>query len=654
MATCNLKTTCSIFLCVVCVSLMCKPVYGLDYECVPPVKHSLLPSKIINGYSGYWINHDMIDETVKDILEPMSKAGFTACAFKIGPLDFDLSDPVQFERVQKLSNEVRNRGMELFTYVYGNPNKGKRDPQKHKDLPAFVTSEGQVIEDKFSLIHWPTWRLMFNSAFQLAKVSRQLDIVAVGMDLETTINTDISYDDTAWKRFAENHEIDINTPAKNRLKLLGQKSLADEYTKWFKEQLEEVAKRYEQEMHTINPDLSLGIMPSFREWFYDAFIKHLGTERAPAIIDSWLMYNGSGFGEAVLNEQKRIKALNPNNLYVIWGRIDSYSPADTTVQAYHAIRGTDGYCHYTMVMVNGKETPGYLLPPQYTVQEYYEAFKKAHIQVLLDIASGRKEPTIAYKPVTPMIPYFDKLKSLKVPNLAPAGTGEGKPKMLAMRNEQVVYIYAENGEKIEIELRHLAGKERPISLHYIIIDKGCSVLEEGTVPPDGRKMISMTAPAAGTYALVVTGGYGGQAWYGVKVHNSHMGIKADMWSCDEIDIEMYAAYFFYMQAFSPYEFWIARTDPEASARVEIRTGRDGIFSAQLNELSSVVSENKKVEFELPADKAVSVLRLERPEKIPEGMYLGCLWIGIEGAAEPYLFDGPERRVKTVSSAGAKR
>ncbi|MFH1613896.1 MAG: hypothetical protein ABIG61_02270 [Planctomycetota bacterium] len=647
----------------VCITLLiCEPLYALDYECVPQIKHSKLPSKIVNGYASYWIDRDMIDRTVKDFLEPMSKAGFTACDFKIGPSDLDLSDPAQFERVQKLSNEVRNRGMELFTYVYGNPHMGKRDPQKHKHLPPFVKSDGEVVENKFSLIYWPTWRMMFNSAFQLAKVSRQLDIVAVGMDLETTINTGISYDDAAWNRFSVVHELDSNIPAKNRLTELEKKGLADEYTKWFKEQLEEVAKRYEQEMHAINPDLSLGIMPSVCNWFYDAFVKHLGTERAPAIIDSWLMYNGEGFGEAVLREQARIKALNPNNLYVIWGRIDSYSPADTTVQVYHAIRGTDGYCHYAMVMVNGEETPGYLLPPQYTAQEYYEAFKKAHVQVLLDIASGRKEPTIAYKPVTPMIPYFEKLKSLKLPNLAPAGTGEGTPKMLVMRNEQVVYIYAENGEKIDIELRHLAGRQRPISLHYVIIDKNSSILEEGTVLPDGTKMVSMGAPAAGTYALVVTGGYGGQAWYGVKVHNPHMGVKAGMWPSDGEanrdpeagEIEMYAAYFFYMHALSPYKFWIARTDPEASARVEIRTGRDGVFSAQLNESSPVVSENRKVKFELPANKAVSVLSLERPEKIPEGMYLGVLWVGIGGAAEPYLFDGPERRVKTVSSAGAKR
>jgi hypothetical protein len=137
-----------------------------------PSLHLKRPAKLLCGYYGYWLGRDSITDTIRTVLDPMATARFNACDFKIQPTDFDLSDADQLRRLRDLAQAARKRDMVLLTYVYPHPHHGRRDPKRDTGLPAFVRADGEQVEDRFSLIHWETWRRLFDNAFQLARVSR--------------------------------------------------------------------------------------------------------------------------------------------------------------------------------------------------------------------------------------------------------------------------------------------------------------------------------------------------------------------------------------------------------------------------------------------------------------------------------------------------
>ena len=590
------------------------------------------PSRILSGYNGIWLDRSSIPQFVNDFLDPLHAAGFTACGLKIHPANIDLTAPEQLRRLREISHAIHERDMLFLAYVYPHPHHGHRDPVQDASLPPFVRADGTAVEDRFSLIHWPTWRKLFDNTLQLAQASNELPITAVRVDIETIANSGISYDDQAWARFAADAQLSPGVAAPDRAGLLREKQLFDRYAQWFKDQLNAIAQRYEREMHALNPELMLGYMPAYPGWFYDPFTRHLATERAPAVIDNWTMYNGEGFNEKVLAEQTRVKAMNPHNLSIPWFRVNSYRPDDIAVQAYHAGFATDGYSNWTMGMLgpDHKALPsGYQLPQPYTPSDYYAAYRRANTQLRADLAAGKTEPLgIPFRPVTPLSPPLT-LDNVRVPQLQPAGDGTGEPQWLVLRDQRVIYVHARAGESIEVDVRHVAGDSRPVALQYAVIDAQHTKLRNESVMPGATESFTCTAPETATYALVVTGGEGGQAWYGVRVHNQHMGVLAE------------PAYFFYTGTFS---VWVSRSHPTNPARVKVHTPKSQLFTAAFNNAPAI--EGNEVTFDLPRNRAAAVLVLGKPAEVPAGIYTQDFNISVEGAAEPYLADGPERRLVT--------
>jgi hypothetical protein len=602
-----------------------------------------LPEKILSTYAGYWLDQDSVEKFCPLFIEPMKEAGFNTADFKLLPPGFNLSDPDQKENLNSLVEAVHSRGMRLRLYVVSNPYAGRRDPEKHAHLPAFVNENGKVIEDKFSLIHWPAWELMYSHAFKLAEISKDLGIGFIGVDLETLMNQGISYDDAAWKRFCKTYQqLNIETEAPGRVDELQKHDLQQEYEEWFRKALGDIAVQYRERIHQENPSLILGLMPSVNNWFYNAFVANLATKEVPAIIDSWLMYNGERFNERVLKEQKRIKALNPNNLYVLWYRINSYHPEDLTIQSYYSIMNTDGYSSWTILMLgpDGPLPEMYKLPGAYSPDDYWAAFEKIHDLVKRDLSDDSGKRLIDNKPVTPLAPKAN-FDLFDFQEFVPAGTGKGEPGWMVLRNQQVIYIYAEAGENIHAEIRHLAGDRRPIALYWAVLDKNKKILQDETITPGSEKNLEIAAPETGTYALVVTGGEGGQAWYGVKVHNQHAGLLAS-YAKDEAGHAN--TYLFFEGSVDSMDYWLARRDMESPAQIELAIGKDQMFEVQLDGKKATGIEKEKVTFSIPPAEVIK-MTLNKPDNMLDGMYCQDIWLKVTGAAEPLLFDGPQRRLR---------
>lgn len=235
-------------------------------------------------------------------------AGFNTWYQKIQPrgsAQIDLSDPAQFQRVAELAQACAERGLALVAYTYHYPH-GHRNPQRYGSFvlehPPLVLADGTVLEDRFPIANEDTWRLITSAVFELARASRQLPIAAVGFDHEHFGRGTISYDDAAWADFANEQGLDPSLAPEVRGPSVREQELRPVYERWYHERWDRIVKQWVERIHEINPHLSIAMMPQNgrKNWFGKPFFRHAGTAQAPAIMDCWHMYNGSGLTEAVL------------------------------------------------------------------------------------------------------------------------------------------------------------------------------------------------------------------------------------------------------------------------------------------------------------------------------------------------------------------
>lgn len=582
-----------------------------------------LPGKILSMYSGFCLKKSNLKKFEKNYLVPMGKAKFNVCDLKLHSLH-KLSDPELSLKLKELSYVINKNGMVFTAYTYAHPR--RRNPKYHAKLSAYVDEHGRTVPNKFSLIHYEVWRTIFNNAFRLAKASQTVEIAAVKFDVEVIHSNAISYDDQSWQKFAQEKDLPSDIPASERFTYLQKEEIQKEYERWFYQQYEKLAERLEKELHAINPELSLGVMP-FSKQISKAFAKKFGTKRAPVIVDYWGMYNGSGFDSTIRKKQKQIKALAPNILFVPWFRINSYYPESITCNAYHAASYCDGYSSWVGAMLVSSTKARrkvYQLPSGTTSQQYYAAYKGANVAVLKDIKSNSK--TASLIPMKKMKPLVSKLslENVTIPQLQSVGAGRGKAKTFILREQQIIYFNANSAESVKFEIAHLAGKKRPLALQYIIFDSEKNTLRNEAVSPGEKTVFDITFPKTGTGALVVTGGSGGQAWYSVKVHSRHIGLLAKK-----------HAYFMKRANF----YVLPSKNNEDYIKVQLGP-RSQCGQISINGTYKNISNTKAYKFSLDSSKPIKV-NLYKRKKMPKGFYFQDIFVTVKSDS-PYLSDGPER------------
>lgn len=606
-----------------------------------------LPPKIAAMYTG-WVapnqeDRDLQVDLVEGMLGPLTQHCFTSFYAKfqgVGDRLFDLTDPVQFARLRLVAEACAERELALVAYTYHHPHHG-RNPERfpeHEQLQPLVLASGEVVEDRFALANWETWRYMSDEVFQLARAGLVLPIAAVGIDVEVVLGALTSYDDEAWADFAAECGFDVVLPAAERGPFVAAQGLSEDYREWYRRRWDTVVTRWCDEIHAINPDLSIAIMPAHLDhWLVRPFIVHAATERAPAIIDHWGMYNGSGLTDELLAVQDEVKALNPHNRFVLWFRPDSYRPSDLRVQAYHTLLKTDGYCnwHIGMLLPGGDATD----QERADAAARWAAYGEANATALDDLAAGRTEPSIPFAPVKPLVAKLDltPFEGQPIPQLVLLGDGSGEDRWIPTRELQQFLIYARAGESIAVDLRHLAGDRRPLALQYRLVAPGGATVRNEAVGPGAEESFSVDAPETGTYALYVTGGAGGQAWYAVRVHNPFFAYPL-------AGREGHAPQFFHIAAFDPMVYYLTRSDPAAPASVTVATGPHQAIVAQVEEGEPVTVLEEPVRFDLSASDAPIRVRLYAPETLPEGFYVQHIALRVEGAVYPYAAVSPERRL----------
>jgi hypothetical protein len=257
-----------------------------------------------------------------------------------------------------------------------------------------------------------------------------------------------------------------------------------------------------------------------------------------------------------------------------------------------------------------------------------------------DINSNSKKPSIPYKPVTPLNAPIQ--PEIAAPAILPAGDGTGESKWFHLRNQQVFHVYVKKDENLQAEIKHNSPHIN-LSLSWIVLDENKKEIKTGTVLPGKTAELNIELPTGKGYALAVTGGEGAQAWYSVRILTPHNGLVAPL---EPITIFNRPNLLLFFRPFEAFNFYVARTEMQEQAIIRTTTMRDNRFLVQLNSQEVVALNETFHDFELPKGTKVNTISINSPETHIKGTFSQNIWVGTKGAVEPYIFDGPERRIKS--------
>ena len=617
-------------------ALMVVVATGIAFVTFAGFDPTALPSKILSGYSGAFLGHPEQFERVKRTLDDMSKAGFNSydCKIQQSRLACDLDSHVA--EVADMVQYANERDIVLQFYLYPVPFDGKRNDElaEFRELPHPIDANGIELKNQFMIADARVWKKLFYHAYQFARHRREIPFAALKFDIET-IPWVTSYDDATWRRFcAEDPRFDAATPILNRHRAVLEKGA--DYERFFVRMVAAAVKEFVDELHAIDKTMSLGYMPA-REGnggYADVFDVVLATPDAPAVIDGWDMYNGGGYRQKVKDHADNVKRRNPNNRFVCWFRINSYEAQDMTSSAYHTAANVDGYSMWSMSMLTGgKVNSDHQLPKGMKPCDYFKAFGMANMAVRADIAEGKAKcaatmtriPYVEAKPLVAPLSW----ESLKVPALKPVGDGTGQDRSITLRDPRTVFIHAQAGQSIRVTLSHLAGEARPLSLQYALLDGKGTLLRNEAVNPGATETFAVVAPETGTYALRVSGGSCGQAWYSVNV-------AAPLhWAVDARD----RAYLF-----EPQTFYVVGSGVDGgNPTLRIRSSAAECFRVALNDGGARdVVRTPSVDIALPS----GVVKVACT-KSPVSDYAQNFQISFPGGGTPLVFPVRERRLEFV-------
>ena len=489
----------------------------------------LLPERILSGYYGYNVTRKGDHERNMHMIDVLAANGFNSYETKIQARGrhFDISPYVP--KIKELSERARSKGLIFQIYLYTVPYLAIRNPEleEHGALPCPVGANGKPISNAFLLTDPAVWRQLFHHAFGFAAHQEEIGNATLKFDVER-ISEHVSFDDSTWADFcALNPGWSRSVAASERYKLLkSKKGGTAAYRKFFYSKVESAIAQFVKEIREIRPDIVLGYMPARPKGEMSAILnKVLSAPGIPAVADGWDMYNGSGYVDSVTQANiARVRAGNPNNRYVTWIRPDNYDPGDITVAAYHAGVKSDGYSIWTLAMLDETIPPvkrQYPLQKGCTIQNCLSAFSKANKAVRDDIAQGTLQSAgrIPFKAPAQRVAPLD-LSKVRIPRLkAVCDNGVAAERSLVLRDQQTILMPRKAGEAISAKISHLSRRHYA-ALQYAVLDQSGRVLRNEAVTRLRTDKFEMPAPEEGTYALVVSGGNDGQAWYSVSVNGA--------------------------------------------------------------------------------------------------------------------------------------
>lgn len=596
-----------------------------------PNSVAALPERILSGYYGCNVTRKGDFGRNMHMIDVLAAHGFNSYETKIQGRGRHFDVVPHVGPIKEMADRAKSKGMIFQIYLYTVPYLADRhaDWAEHASLPPPVSEGGKEIANAFLLTDPAVWRQLFHHAFGFASHQKEIGFASLKFDVER-ISEHVSYDDATWNAFcAASHSCDPATPARDRARRLSvRRGGKAAYRKFYYAQVEKAIAQFVKEIRAINPNIILGYMPArHRGELSEILNRVLAAPGIPAIVDGWDMYNGSGYVDASTQKNvARARKGNPDNRYVTWIRPDNYIPEDISVAAYHAGARTAGYSIWTLAMLDDSIPPKkrrYPLQKGVSMQDCLTAFARANEAVRADIAENtlQNPSRIPFKTPSVRVAALD-ISKVRIPRLKAVGAGSTKPCSLTLREQQTLLMPRKAGEAISIRLSHLSRRHHA-ALQYAVLDPSGRVLRNEAVTRLQSASFMLSAPEDGTYALVVTGGRGGQAWYRVSINGA--------WCLDARKrVYLFNPQTIYMpggkSGNSGFNLAMGTPRQEYVCRIADGSPVTNSFSSAVRTFALPATECAKVEFSPPSKNSYSQdYMIDFPK----------------GSAEPFLFADPD-------------
>ena len=587
------------------------------------------PERVMSGYTGYFLSGK--SDHVERMIDALAENGFNSIDVKVhSNYRKKIYVDGHWQEVKSLADRAHAKGLLFNVYLY--PLSGKRVPEwpEHASLPAPVDATGCRIEASFLMTDPATWKTFYSEAIRYAALRRQIGFDTLRFDVEI-LSLHTSYDDDNWAKFcAANDGFGAATPAAGRAAALEAKNAKSRYAAFFVARVKEAAAEFVRAVRAFDPEIELGYMPARDGGIETVLNEVLASDKAPAWLDGWDLYNGGGYKPSVKARAEAFRKINPNNKFIAWICPNRYKPEDVAASVYHAAANTDGYSIWVLSMLdevqysNPKSKRKSPLPKGAKAADYWAAFKQANEALRADMAEGTLATAsrIPCKKVTPMVAKLS-WDGVTAPALVPAGDGSGAERTAVMRMSQNVFVHAKAGDPIRISIEHLAGEKRPGGLQYVLLGPSGKVLRNEAVTAGSKDSFSVVAEETGVHVFRATGGdVGGDPWWSVSVASPlHWAIDARK-----------EAYMFRTQS-----FFVDGSD-RGNPRMHVRTAGQESYVLTINGEAHNMVRMQNADFDLPPGLVeISISK-------SEAGYGENFWTSFPDGRSPFIYPAKERRL----------
>jgi len=448
----------------------------------------------------------------------LADSGINALVVSFANLDVDT--PEEIARMKKQAGWCADLGLHLFvkTRLCGDK------PELRYLIPGgrrYVDKNGLVLKKTPCPVDPVFWEAVVIKRGQLMaehSLNHNIDGWALDPEMYAADDTQFPghcYCEDCLDEFLRARRLPAQARSKTRRSVaawLGQQKLAGPYEAWQKQQVEAMARKAEQAMHKINPDLLIGVLVlDVDRWYYNAWARGFGTAKMPVIAFSESTYD-TGATEYIPQAREHFKQIGAHAVLCPGIHLRKFSAEEVASQLFYMSQDSAGYWLFTTyglaLKPEEKPTNDYSWTPrQHT--EYLDAFRLTGEELdrqategeafapKLKLANRRAAPrrsTVEAGPVGSLRP------------LDPKGQ-RARPAREAtyLRYEAVFYLPATAGDAIVATLTTCSEGLRDNEPTYILIAPGGQILAEGTLPLKGTPVdLKVAATETGLYRLGMT------------------------------------------------------------------------------------------------------------------------------------------------------
>lgn len=137
-------------------------------------------------------------------------------------------------------------------------------------------------------------------------------------------------------------------PRSARKNWLSENKLLSAYFNFLQKDVETLARKLREQIHSINPSLLIGIYPTPKDWVRKSLVRGLGTPNQPILLFATDTYAGSGYEHIPSDPIKFYRGQGINCRYVAGFLLSRYGYRYLEPNIYEAAKKCDGYWLFRM------------------------------------------------------------------------------------------------------------------------------------------------------------------------------------------------------------------------------------------------------------------------------------------------------------------